>query len=229
MLGRDLDAEAREGLDGEVHVGPALQAADHHHSRVALEERGGHEEAGDVLGGYVAGDLEAPGTQPPAGAEREAAEPREVAAAGDELVGERCEWTGAQAPLAGKGGVGAERAGDGQHEAEGGAGLAAVERLAAARLQDAERAALGDGMDLESAVHGVHAGTQGLEAAHGGLDVGAGGVQRHVRDAVRERRSDDQAVGHRLGRDGGDNARERAGGDDGTHVSGPFPRRRPRG
>ena len=70
-------------------------------------------------------------------------------------------------------------------------------------------------MDLEAILDGLDAGTQRREAAHRGLDIGAGGIAGDVRLAVGERGADDQAVRHRLGRDGGNSALERGRGDAG--------------
>ena len=70
-------------------------------------------------------------------------------------------------------------------------------------------------MDLEAILDGLDAGAQGREAAHRGLDIGAGGVASDVRLAVGERSADDEAVRHRLRRDGGNGALERGGGDAG--------------
>ena len=53
------------------------------------------------------------------------------------------------------------------------------------------------------------------KAAHRGLDIGAGRGAGNVRLAVGKRSADDQAMRHRLGRDGGNGALERGRGDAG--------------
>lgn len=70
-------------------------------------------------------------------------------------------------------------------------------------------------MDLEAILDGLDAGAQRREAAHRGLDIGTGRVAGHVRLAVGKCGADDEAVRHRLGRDGGNGALERGGGDAG--------------
>ena len=70
-------------------------------------------------------------------------------------------------------------------------------------------------MDLEAVLDGLDAGAQGRKATHRGLDVGAGSVAGNVRLAVGKRGADDQAMRHRLGRDGGNGALERGRGDAG--------------
>ena len=70
-------------------------------------------------------------------------------------------------------------------------------------------------MDLEAVLDGLDAGAQGRKATHRSLDVGAGGVAGDVCLAVGKRGADDQAVRHRLGRDGGNGALKRGRGDAG--------------
>ena len=70
-------------------------------------------------------------------------------------------------------------------------------------------------MDLEAVLDGLDAGAERREAAHRGLDIGAGGVAGHVRLAVGKRGADDEAMRHRFGRDGGNSALERGRGDAG--------------
>ena len=110
-------------------------------------------------------------------------------------------------------------AGDGQHEAQGGARFAAVERGTGERAQQAVLQALGGGVDLVAALDERDARAQGGQAADGGVDVRARGVARHARHAVGEGRRDDDAVRHRLGCDGRYGAGERLGVDAGEHRS----------
>ena len=63
-------------------------------------------------------------------------------------------------------------------------------------------------MDLEAILDGLDAGAERREAAHRGLDIGAGGVAGHMRLTVGKGGADDEAVRHRLGCDGGDGALE---------------------
>lgn len=82
-------------------------------------------------------------------------------------------------------------------------------------LEQAKLNTLHSGMDLEAILDGLDAGAQRREAAHRGLDIGTGRVAGHVRLAVGKCGADDEAVRHRLGRDGGNGALERGGGDAG--------------
>ena len=61
-------------------------------------------------------------------------------------------------------------------------------------LEQAKLNTLHSGMDLEAILDGLDAGTQRREAAHRGLDIGAGGIAGDVRLAVGECGADDQAV-----------------------------------
>lgn len=132
-----------------------------------------------------------------------------------DLVGERGEGACAKTALSHKGCLCSQRAGDGQHKAERGAALAAVERPAGKCLEQAKLNTLHSGMHLEAVLDGLDAGAQRCEAAHRGFDIGAGRVAGHVRLAVGERSTDYQAVCHRLGCDSGNGALERGGGDAG--------------
>ena len=127
---------------------------------------------------------------------RKAAQTLQVAAGGDDLVRERGERAGAQTALAHKRGLCSQRAGDGQHKAEGGAALSAVERAAGKGLEQAKLNTLHGGMDLEAILDGLDAGAERRKATHRGLDVGTGGIAGDVRLAVGKRGTDDQAVRH---------------------------------
>ena len=70
-------------------------------------------------------------------------------------------------------------------------------------------------MDLEAILDGLDASAQCRKATHRSLDVGAGGVAGNVRLAVGKRSADDEAMRHRLGRDGGNGALKRGRGDAG--------------
>ena len=70
-------------------------------------------------------------------------------------------------------------------------------------------------MDLEAILDGLDAGAQRREATHRGFNIGAGGVAGHVRLTVGKSGADDEAVRHRLGRNGGNGALERGGDDAG--------------
>lgn len=134
---------------------------------------------------------------------------------GDDLVRERGEWAGAQASLTHKSCFCAQRAGDRQHKAQRGATFTAVKRAAGKGLEQAKLNTLHGGVDLEAVLDGLDASTQCRKAAHRGLDVGAGGVAGDVCLAVGKRSADDEAMRHRLGRDGGNGALERGRGDAG--------------
>ena len=211
----DLDAEGLHGLDGQVDIGAALDKAGYLHAGGLGQKRGCQQQAGDVLRAHIARQDKGARAHAAACLEREAAQTLQVAAGGNDLVGERGEGACAQAALAYEGGIRTQRAGDGQHKAERGAALAAVERAARKCLEQAELNTLHGGMDLEAILDGLDAGAQRREAAHRGLNIGAGGVAGHMRFSVGERSADNQAVRHRFGCDGGDGALERGGGDAG--------------
>ena len=117
--------------------------------------------------------------------------------------------------MAYEGGIRTQRAGDRQHKAQRGATFTAVKRAAGKGLEQTKLNTLHGGVDLEAVLDGLDASTQCRKAAHRGLDVGAGGVAGDVRLAVGKRSADDQAMRHRLGRDGGNGALERGRGDAG--------------
>ena len=211
----DLDAEGLHGLDGQVDIGAALDKAGYLHAGGLGQKRGCQQQAGDVLRAHIARQDKGARAHAAACLERKTAQALQVAAGGNDLVGERGEGACAQAALAHKGGFCPQRAGDGQHKAERGAALAAVERAARKCLEQAKLNTLHGGMDLEAVLDGLDAGAQRREAAHRGFDIGAGGVASDVRLAVGECGADNQAVRHRLGCDGGNGALERGGGDAG--------------
>ena len=70
-------------------------------------------------------------------------------------------------------------------------------------------------MDLEAVLDGLDASAQGRKATHRGLYIGAGSVAGNVRLAVGKCGADDEAMRHRLGRDGGNGALKRGRGDAG--------------
>ena len=211
----DLDAEGLHGLDGQVNIGAALDQAGHLHAGGLGQKRGCQQQAGDVLRAHVARQNKGARAHAAACLERKAAQTLQVAAGGNDLVRERGERAGAQTALSHKGCLSPQRAGDGQHKAERGAAFATVERAAGKCLEQAKLNTLHGGMDLEAIIDGLDAGTQGREAAHRGLNIGAGGVAGHMRLSVGKSCADDEAVRHRLGRDGGNGALERGGGDAG--------------
>ncbi len=178
-------------------------------------KRGCQQQAGDVLRAHVARQDKGARAHAAACLERKTAQTLQVAAGGDDLVGERGERAGAQSALASKRGLCSQRAGDGQHKAQRGAAFAAVERAAGKGLEQAKLNTLHGGVDLEAVLDGFDAGAERREAAYRGLDVGAGGVAGDVRLAVGERGADDETMRHRLGCDGGNGALERGRGDAG--------------
>ena len=211
----DLDTEGLHGLDRQVDVGAALDEPGHLHAGRLGQQRGRQQQTRDVLRAHIARQHKGAWAHAAARLERKAAQTLQVAAGGDDLVRERGERAGAQTALAHKRGLCSQRAGDGQHKAECGAALAAVERAAGKCLEQAKLNTLHGWMDLESVLDGFNASAQCREAADRGLDVGAGGIAGDVRLAVGECGADDQAVRHRLGRDGGNSALERGRGDAG--------------
>ncbi len=219
---------------------------------------------------HVAGQLEPSRPHAAGRLERQPAQPRERAARGHELVGERREGPLAQAARTRESRVRAQRAGDGEHEAQGGAGLPAVERGAGERAKQSVLEALGP-VNVTSAPSAQATGsmkrrvepdspqssvapasarsnpcsrllgagwissppsmrvmrapsaarqrmvafmssqlesheTRVTPLASAGVHVLAAGIARDARDAVGERRGDDDAVRHRVGRDGGTGA-----------------------
>ncbi len=68
----------------------------------------------------------------------------------------------AEASLTHKGGLCAQRAGDGQHKAECGAAFAAVKRAAGKGLEQAKLNTLHGGVDLEAVLDGLDAGTRAV-------------------------------------------------------------------
>ena len=211
----DLDAEGFHGLDGQVDVGSALDEAGHLHAGGLGQQRGCQQQAGDVLRTHVARQHKSARAHATARLERKTAQALQVAAGGDDLVRQRGERAGTQTALAHKGCLCTQRAGHGQHKAQRGAALAAVERAAGEGFEQTELNALHGGVDLEAVLDGLDAGAECHEAAHRGLDIGAGGVAGNVCLAVGKRGADDEAVCHRLGRDGGNGALERGRGDAG--------------
>ena len=135
VLDVDLDAEGLHGLDRQVDVGAALDEPGHLHAGGLGQQRGRQQQARDVLRAYIARQHKGARAHAAARLERKAAQTLQVAAGGDDLVGERGEGACAQAALAHKGGLRAQRTGDGQHEAQRGATLAAVERAAGKGLE----------------------------------------------------------------------------------------------
>ena len=220
VLGRntldvDLDAKGLHGLDRQVDIGTALDEAGHLHAGGLGQQRGCQQQAGDILRAYVARKHKGARAHAAARYERKTAQALQVATGGDDLIRERGERAGAQAALTHEGCFRAQRAGDGQHKAQCGAALSAVECAAGKGLEQAKFNALHGGVDLEAVLDGLDASAERREAAHRGLDIGAGGIAGDVRLAVGECGADDQAVRHRLGRDGGNSAFERGGGDAG--------------
>ena len=211
----DLNAKGLHGLDRQVDVGAALDEAGHLHAGGLGQQRGCQQQARDILRAHVARQHKGARAHAAACLERKTAQTLQVAAGGDDLVRERGERAGAQAALAHKRGLGTQRAGDGQHKAQRGAAFAAVKRAAGKGLEQAKLNTLHGGVDLEAVLDGFDASAQGRKAAHRGLDVGAGGVAGDVCLAVGKRSADDQAMRHRLGRDGGNGALKRGRGDAG--------------
>ena len=214
-LNVDFDAEGFHGLNRQVDVGAALDEAGHLHAGGLGQQRGCQQQAGDILRAHVARQHKGARAHAAARLERKTAQTLQVAAGGDDLVRKRGERAGAQATLAYKSGLRTQRAGDGQHKAQRGAAFAAVECAAGEGFEQAKFNALHGGMDLEAVLDGLDAGAERREAAHRGLDIGTGGVAGDVRLAVGKRGADDEAMRHRLGRDGGNRALERGRGDAG--------------
>ena len=179
------------------------------------QQRDCQQQAGDVLRAHVARQDKGARAHTTARLDRKAAQTLQVAAGGNDLVGERGERASTQTALAHKSGIRTQRAGDRQHKAQRGATFAAVKRSAGKCLEQAKLNALHGRVDLEAVLDGLDAGAQGRKATHRSLDVGAGGVAGNVRLAVGKRSADDQAMRHRLGRDRGNGALERGGGDAG--------------
>ena len=211
----DLDAEGLHGLDRQVDVGAALDEAGHLHTGGLGQQRGRQQQAGDILRAHVAWKHKGARAHAAARYERKTAQALQVATGGDDFVRKRGERAGAQAALAHEGGLRAQRAGDGQHKAQCGAALSAVERAAGKCLEQSKLNTLHGGVDLEAVLDGLDTGAERREAAHRGLDIGAGGIAGDVRLTIGECGADDQAVRHRLGRDGGNGALERGRGDAG--------------
>ena len=211
----DLNAKGLHGLDGQIDVGAALDEAGHLHAGGLGQQRSRQQQARDVLRAHVARQHKGARAHAAARLERKTAQTLQVAAGGDDFVRERGQRAGAQASLTHKSGFCAQRAGDGQHKAERGAALAAVERAAGKCLEQAKLNTLHGGVDLEAVLDGLDASAQGRKATHRGLDVGAGGVAGDVCLAVGKRSADDEAMRHRLGRDGRNGALKRGRGDAG--------------
>ena len=214
-LNVDFDAEGFHGLNRQVDVGAALDEAGHLHAGGLGQQRGCQQQAGDILRAHVARQHKGARAHAAARLERKGAQTLQVAAGGDDLIRERGKWAGAQATLAHKGSLRTQRTGDGQHKAQRGAALAAVERAAGEGFEQAKFNALHGGVDLQAVLDGFDAGAERREAANSCLDVGAGGVAGDVRLAVGKRGADDEAMRHRLGCDGGNRALERGRGDAG--------------
>ena len=118
-LGADHDAERGKRFEGEVDIRLALKRAGDLDDALLPKKRQGKEKARHVLGAHVPRKQEGARTQAIACREGEASCCRQVAARGQELVDEWREGSLAKACRTDEGGVGAERAGDRKHEAQG--------------------------------------------------------------------------------------------------------------
>ena len=117
--------------------------------------------------------------------------PGQLAAAANELAVQRGDGTVGQPAVHDEAGIHAQRARDGEHEAQGGAALAAVGGAGGGEGGHI------DGGNHDSIARAPNICAQGAEAADGGLDILGIAAGNHLGGLIREGGADEEAV--RLG------------------------------
>ena len=207
------DAELGQGVQGHVHIAPALQRGGEDKLAVPLQQGEGVEQAGDELGGHVAGQGIDTGRQPPLHGEHSVFQ-----RPGDPLLRKEAEIGLLrplhEPPVAGEPAAPLEGQGHGDQKPQSGARLAAVHNLRRGRLKAVHQVGPADYRAVGGGVR-----VQGAHTAQGGLDVLG---QLHIGQAahpVGQGGGDDQPVGLGLGGRRGDGAAQGGGGDGDVHRS----------